>query len=175
MPMQSSRRSGLERNLYYLPSEVTITGTTAETVVSRVLIKGGTFRSTDTLRTLIMGDKDNSASPGTATFRLRAGPAGAITDTHLAAGLALVLQAANQAFGSWNVWRILSNTQGRRMGNGNAGSGYTSESGQTTAGRAALDTFPDLTQDFYLTLTCQLSVAADVARVTYFEINRKRG
>jgi hypothetical protein len=180
MPMYGPSRNAaanFNTNLHFMEAEAVITGSTAEVLVpgGKVWIAPGTFKATDILRVLLMGDKTNSGAPGTTTFHLHCGPLGSLADPTLDVGWAPNVNAANQSWGNVGNWRFETATLGRRIGSGNAGSGFTSESGQTTSGRPGTDTFPNIgTTGFYLTLGVQLAVAADAIRVTHFEVNRKR-
>lgn len=66
------------------------------------------------------------------------------------------LATANRTGGGWTEWRIINATTMRQQG---SGAGFTSMSSQSPNARAAIDTIPNITSGFKLTLAAAMTTA----------------
>jgi hypothetical protein len=86
---------------------------------------------------------------------LYAGPNGNLTDTAISS-FGITMAATNTTAGWSTEWRIVSNTTMRKQG---AGSGFSSMSAQITNVRPAIDTIPNITTGFKLTLAAAMTAS----------------
>lgn len=121
-----------------------------------VLISANTLRPGDLLRVYTAAQKglnSNFNNTNGIQFALYAGPNGNLTDTPI--GSFGVTTTTVQTTAAWSAeWRILSNTTMRKQG---AGTGFASMSGAIQQVRPAIDTIPNITGDFKLTLAAAMT------------------
>lgn len=103
---------------------------------------------------------------------LYAGINGNLTDTAIAS-FGIAMANTNRTAGWSTEWRIVSNTTMRRQGGGD---GFASMSAQISNARPAIDTIPNITGDFKLTLAAQMTAAgtADYCVVQDFRVYVER-
>ena len=118
------------------------------------------------------GTNSNASTADGIQMALYAGPNGNLTDTQISSFG--VTMATTQTTAAWSVeYRIISNTTMRRQG---AGTGFTSMSGAIQQVRPAIDTIPNITGGFKLTLAAAITGAgtADWCVVQDFRVYRER-
>lgn len=138
-------------------------------------VPANTLKIGDLLRVYVAGGKGNGTVGTTADavqVNLYAGPAGTVADPAVAS-FGLEILNTNKTAGWSTEWRIVSNTTMRRQG---VGGGASSMSGQSTNARPAVDTIPNITGDFKLTLGAQMTAAgtADYAVIHDFRVYVER-
>lgn len=136
-------------------------------------VPANALRVGDLLRIYVAVGKGNNTTGGDGIqVAMFIGANGTAADPQLGS-FGNTLAAANRSGGFSVEYRIISNTTMRRQGGGD---GFASMSGQATVARPAVDTIPNITGGFKLTLGCAMNSAgtADYAVVHDFRIYVER-
>jgi hypothetical protein len=121
-------------------------------------VPANALRVGDLLRIYVaIGKGTNSTSSTTDAIQtaLYAGANGNLTDTPISS-FGITTNTTTTTAGWSTEWRILSNTTMRKQG---AGSGFSSMSAQITNVRPAIDTIPNITAGFKLTLAAAMTAS----------------
>lgn len=119
-------------------------------------VPANALRIGDLLRIYVAVGKGNNTTGGDGIqIALYLGPNGNLTDTALGS-FGNTLAAANRSGGFSIEYRIISNTTMRRQGGGD---GFSSMSGQAQVARPAIDTIPNITTGFKMTLAAAMNSA----------------
>jgi hypothetical protein len=137
-------------------------------------VPANALRVGDLLRvyTAIGRGLNQNSSTDTVQAALYAGPNGNLTDTAIGS-FGVTTNSTTTTAGWWTEWRIISATTMRKQG---AGSGFASMSAQITNVRPAIDTIPNITTGFKLTLAAAMAAAgtADWCVVSDFRVYVER-
>lgn len=121
-------------------------------------VPANALRVGDLLRiyvTIGKGANSNANTTDGIQAALYAGPNGNLTDTAISS-FGITMSNTNTTAGWSTEWRIIGNTTMRKQG---VGSGFASMSAQASNVRPAVDTIPNITTGFKLTLAAAMTVS----------------